>query len=183
MPDLHYPAAVAALKQGGIIAYPTEAVFGLGCDPNNLAAVEKLLALKQRDWQKGLILIAADFSQLQPFVAIDEGSLPAAVSASWPGAATWLLPAKPSVSPMLRGRYNTLAVRITAHPVAAGICNKFGGAIISTSANKAGASPSKTCAQTNAHWADRIDAVVAGEVGDLTAPTPIKDAKTGQIIR
>ena len=183
MPDLRYPDAIAALKQGGIIGYPTEAVFGLGCDPNNLAAVESLLAIKQRHWQKGLILIAADFSQLQPFLALTEAELPADVSASWPGATTWLLPANDTVSPLLRGTHNTLAVRITAHPIATAICAEFGGAIISTSANQAGEPPSKTYEETQRDWAETLAFIVAGKVGELQSPTPIKHAQTGKTIR
>ncbi|HEX3125679.1 MAG TPA: Sua5/YciO/YrdC/YwlC family protein, partial [Rhodanobacteraceae bacterium] len=61
-------AAVAALRQGGVIAYPTEAVYGLGCDPSDEAAVARLFALKQRPPTQGVLLIAADFAQVEKFI-------------------------------------------------------------------------------------------------------------------
>ncbi|MFT4725078.1 MAG: L-threonylcarbamoyladenylate synthase, partial [Colwellia sp.] len=67
-------SAEEAYSQGGIIAYPTEAVFGLGCDPDNLLAIEKLLSIKNRSPEKGLILLAANYSQLLPY--IDDSKIP-----------------------------------------------------------------------------------------------------------
>jgi len=89
--------AARIIRQSGIVAYPTEGVFGLGCDPLQAAAVERLLKLKERSWRKGLILIAADFSQLQSYLLPLTAALQARVEATWPGAVTWLLPARPSV--------------------------------------------------------------------------------------
>ncbi len=75
MSSLQVNEAVRILRQGGVIAYPTEAVYGLGCDPDNHQAVEKLLAIKQRSRDKGLILIAADFQQLRPYLAEIDSAL------------------------------------------------------------------------------------------------------------
>ena len=99
----HFDAAVTALRKGGVIAYPTEGVWGLGCDPRDEAAVLRLLALKQRAVDKGLILIASDEAQLADFV--DMSPLDAAtrevVRASWPGPNTWIVPAS-STAPIVR---------------------------------------------------------------------------------
>ncbi|HSO78728.1 MAG TPA: Sua5/YciO/YrdC/YwlC family protein, partial [Chromatiaceae bacterium] len=96
------------IKAGGVVAYPTEAVYGLGCDPWNGAATRRILTLKQRPESKGLIVIAADFSQLTPFVVPLEAERMAVILASWPGPNTWLLPARPEVPPWLRGEHETL---------------------------------------------------------------------------
>src|SRR5512143_218632 len=130
--------AVRVLHHGGLIAYPTEAVYGLGCDPRNADAVLRLLNLKQRPWQKGLILIAADLAQLDPYLLPLDEMMRARVVPTWPGPNTWLLPARVETPHWLRGEHDTLAVRVTAHPVAAALCRAFGGPIVSTSANLAG---------------------------------------------
>lgn len=175
--------AVHVLQQGGVIAYPTEAVYGLGCDPANQQAVQKLLELKQRHRDKGLILIAANFDQLTPFLAEIEDSLKERVLATWPGPVTWLWPARPTVSSLLRGKNDTIAVRVTAHSLAAELCRAFGGAIVSTSANKSGIMPAKSAAEVRATFGRKVNFIVEGAVGNLTKPTQIKDTKTGRVIR
>ncbi|MBP8284057.1 MAG: Sua5/YciO/YrdC/YwlC family protein, partial [Chromatiaceae bacterium] len=109
------------IKAGGVVAYPTEAVYGLGCDPWNGEATRRILTLKQRPESKGLILIAAAIQQLTPFVELLEAERMEAILASWPGPHTWLLPARPEVPSWLRGEHATLAVRVTAHPLAAAL--------------------------------------------------------------
>lgn len=175
--------AVHVLQQGGVIAYPTEAVYGLGCDPANHRAVQKLLELKQRDRDKGLILIAADFDQLAPFLAEIEGSLKERVLATWPGAVTWLWPAKPEVSTWLRGEHVTIAIRVTDHPLAAQLCRAFGGALVSTSANLSGNPPARNAEQVRAQFGDQLDYVLEGEVGGHAKPSQIRDAVSGSILR
>jgi L-threonylcarbamoyladenylate synthase len=93
MTDWHLRQAVRCLQRGGLVAYPTEAVWGLGCDPLRLETVRWLLALKQRPMAKGLILIAAHFSDLEPFLEPLHQGLYNRVMESWPGPVTWLLPA------------------------------------------------------------------------------------------
>ena len=90
-------AAVRHLGKNGVIAYPTEAVFGLGCDPDNIHAIKTILELKNRSVDKGLILIAADFEQLRPY--IDTTELPdiGNVLKTWPGPVTWLIKARSTV--------------------------------------------------------------------------------------
>jgi L-threonylcarbamoyladenylate synthase len=175
--------AVRILQRGGVIAYPTEAVYGLGCDPNNHQAVERLLAIKQRSRDKGLILIAADFQQLAPFLAEIDISLKEKILATWPGPVTWLWPAKPAVSGLLRGKHDTLAVRVTAHPLATALCRGFGGPLVSTSANLSGKPPTRTADEARSQLGDQLDYVLVGEVGGLSRPSQIRDALTGEILR
>ncbi len=177
--------AVAALQQGLLIAYPTESVFGLGCDPQQPEAVARLIKLKQRDPDKGLILIASDFEQLQPYIGrVDE---PAACHAKsfWPGPVTWLWPVRQDAgfSSLLTGKHQTIAVRVSAHPVVVALCDAFKGAIVSTSANTEGKPPAKTVADVQQYFPDQLAKVVNASVGDLLQPTPIYDVITKAEIR
>ncbi|WP_116475274.1 Sua5/YciO/YrdC/YwlC family protein [Zobellella maritima] len=177
--------AVSHLEQGGVIAYATEAVFGLGCDPDNQEAVNRLLAIKQRPVEKGLILIAADFSQLLPYLELDalpEGRL-ADILASWPGPNTWVMPAKPEVPAWLRGQFDSLAVRVSAHPQVRDLCLAFGRPLVSTSANLTGQEPGRTSAEVLAQLGQRLDYVLEGSTGGRANPSLIRDARTGAVIR
>ncbi|WP_078117862.1 L-threonylcarbamoyladenylate synthase [Thiosocius teredinicola] len=182
-PD-HFRLRLAArlLREGAVIAYPTEAVFGLGCDPLNRRAVYRLLAIKQRPVEKGLILIASDISQLLPFVSIPSTVLRAELEATWPGPVTWLLPTRPETPKWLRGEHTTIAVRVTAHPVAAALCDAFGGPIVSTSANASGRPPARTALQARRRCPG-IDAILNGKTGGRARPTEIRDAATGRTVR
>ena len=175
--------AAESLRNGGLVAYPTEAIYGIGCDPNNLAAIDRLLALKRRSWTKGLILIAADIAQLAPFLTIPIGEIPQQVQDSWPGPTTWLLAAHPDVPSTLRGEHNTIAVRVTAHLEAAALCQAFGGAIVSTSANITGQTPARTIDELSAELTDALDVIVVGETDSTLTPSQIKDAFSGKTIR
>jgi len=175
--------AVAALRQGGVVAYPTEAVYGLGCDPQNPMAIKKLLSIKQRDASKGLILVASDFAQLSPYLEPIEAKFAARAQASWPGAVTWLWPARKGEFEWLRGEHDTLAVRVTAHALAARLCAAFGGALVSTSANISGQPAACTADAVTQLFAEQLDSIVAGDVGGFDAPSEIRNLLTGEIIR
>jgi L-threonylcarbamoyladenylate synthase len=183
MSPFHLRAARRILQAGGIVAYPTEAVYGLGCDPLNREAVMRLLALKQRPWQKGLILIASQRQQLEPYLQAVDREIEAKLAQTWPGPVTWLLPARPGVPYWLRGVHDTLAVRVTAHPLAAALCDTLGGPIVSTSANLAGHEPARSPLQVRRGLADRVDYILHGPLGELKQPTEIRDAGTGRVIR
>lgn len=174
--------AVQTLEAGGVIAYPTEAVFGVGCDPWDDNALIDLLTLKQRPWHKGLILIASDFNQLQDFIQPLPAEMLKQVQQSWPGPVTWLLPVRQEVSPLLTGEHSTIAVRVTAHPLAQKLCRAFDGAIVSTSANIAGLRPAKNVHQVR--WQlPGIDYVLPGALGGASRPSEIRDAETGAKLR
>ncbi len=175
--------AAAALRAGGVVAYPTEAVWGLGCAPWQGAAVERLLALKGRPAARGLILIAADFGQLTPFLAPLPRDLAGEIHASWPGPVTWVLPAAVQTPGWLTGGRDTVAVRVTAHPVAAALCRAFGGALVSTSANRCAGRPARSASAVRRYFGARIDALVPGALGGLARATPIRDGRTGAYLR
>ncbi len=174
--------AVASLNQGGVIAYPTEAVYGLGCDPWDQDSVMRLLEIKQRPWQKGLILIAADFNQLQEFIKPVSAEILQQLNATWPGPTTWLLPARFDVPKFITGEHDTIAVRVTAHKQTAALCRAFGGAIVSTSANRATRRPAKTAYQVK--WQlPEVDFVMPGKCSGSNQPSQIRDALTGARLR
>ena len=175
--------AAEALRAGGIVAYPTEAVWGLGCDPRNEGAIERLLALKGRPAEKGLILVAATFEQLHPFLQPLDAEWEAAVLATWPGPVTWVWPAEATVSPRLRGSHETLAVRVSDHPLVVALCEAFGGPVVSTSANRSGEPPARTREDVLASLGDALDFVLDGETGGRERPSEIRDARTGAILR
>jgi L-threonylcarbamoyladenylate synthase len=175
--------AARVLRDGGLVAYPTEGVYGLGCDPMNEAAVDRLLILKQRPRAKGLILIAAAPEQLDPFMAPLEPPLRERVLARWPGPVTWVVPAAPTAPEWVRGAHETIAVRVTAHPLAASLCRAAGMAIVSTSANLSGHDPARSAQEVVAQLGGRVDCILEGALGGLDRPTEILDARTGQVLR
>lgn len=181
----HLDDAVAALRRGGVIAYATEGVWGLGCDPFDETATSRLLALKQRPVDKGLILIGSGVAQFDGLV--DWSRLDAArreaVFASWPGPHTWVVPATARVPAWVSGGRDSVAVRASAHPVVAALCTAFGGALVSTSANLSTEPAPRTRAELDARIVAGVDVVLEGETTGLSQPTTIRDARTGAILR
>ena len=174
---------VRRLRLGAIIAYPTEAVFGLGCDPCNEAAVRRLLKIKRRSPKKGLILIAAEFAQLESFVEPLDTATRARVDATWPGPVSWLLPARDSVPMWLRGAHTNLAVRVTAHPIAAQLCRAFGAPLVSTSANISGRPPARSALGVRGQLNGLVDCIVPGTIGGASRPSEIRHARNGRVVR
>jgi L-threonylcarbamoyladenylate synthase len=175
--------AARCVRSGGVIAYPTEAVYGLGVDPFDIDAVLRLLRIKRRRLELGLILIGAELSHLEPFIRAADRSMLERALATWPGPHTWLFPASPAVPPWIRGAHRTVALRLTAHPVAAALCRQVGGAVVSTSANVHGQAAARTALAVRLHFGDAIDFVLDGSVGPERNPTEIRDAATGEVIR
>ncbi|MFC0446210.1 Sua5/YciO/YrdC/YwlC family protein [Pseudidiomarina halophila] len=182
---MSWQAAKAAFAAGELLAYPTEAVFGLGCDPRNEAAVMKLLALKQRPVEKGLILVAADYSQLVRYVA--DLKIPQdkrfSVFSHWPGPITLLLPAAPDAPPWLTGGRQQIAVRVTAHEPTRQLCKALGSAIVSTSANRSGEPALTTAAEVRQEFGNQLGWVMEDEVGGASGPSKIIDPLTQEIVR
>lgn len=178
-------SAIADLHRGGIIAYPTEAVWGLGCDPFDESAVARLLAIKQRPVDKGLILVAASLAQFDGL--LDWDALPAdrrdEVLASWPGPNTWIVPATARVPRWITGAHAGVAVRVSAHPTVVALCASFGGPLVSTSANPAGAEPPHRIEAFDPALRAAVDAIVGGDTGTSERPTPIRDARSGASLR
>ncbi len=175
--------AANCLQQGGVIAYPTEAVWGLGCDPMNEQAVSRLLALKGRSEAKGLILIAASIEQLSPFLSGLDNKQRQILTDSWPAAITWLVPDNGFAPPWIRGGFNSVALRVTAHPVAKSLCEAFGGPIVSSSANLQGKAPAKNRQRVQQYFPSALATIVPGQAGNKSEPTQIKDLLSGATLR
>ncbi|MBW8330008.1 MAG: L-threonylcarbamoyladenylate synthase [Thiobacillus sp.] len=170
------------LRRGGLIAYPTESCYGLGCDPRNPRALKRLIRLKGRSAAKGLLLIADHFNQLKPFIRPLSAADRTRVERSWPGPVTWVVPASATCLPELTGGRPTLAVRVTAHPGAARLCRSLGMALVSTSANKSGRKPAKTAAECRRIFGTRVR-VIAGRIGQRRRPSTLIDLATGTVLR
>jgi len=175
--------ASATLHRGGVIAYPTEAVWGLGCDPDNDEALARLLRLKQRDPAKGVILVAASIAQFAPWLEGLPLELHAPLVASWPGPHTWLVPDNGRSHGLVRGGHDRVALRVSAHPLVVALCEAFGGPIVSTSANIASEPPAMSAEEVRGVFGDGLDAIVEGELGGLARPSTIRDLVTGQLMR
>jgi L-threonylcarbamoyladenylate synthase len=175
--------AAAVVKNGGIIAYPTEAVFGLGCDPFNEESVQRLLSIKKRPTQKGLIVIAASWEIIAPLVQPVEPTALAHAQSTWPGPFTWVFPASNKAPVWICGSHHTIAVRVTAHPIARTLCNALNAPLLSTSANISTHPPLRDMHSVLRVFRDQIDYILPGEVGSSTQPTSIRDVITGNIFR
>ncbi len=187
MSDYDLTNALHVLNTQGVIAYPTESVFGLGCDPDCDSAIQKILDLKKRPAFKGLILIAADIEQLKnyaDFSLLTEAQL-AAVSKTWPGPFTWIVPAKTTLSKLISGDFNSIAVRVSAHPVVQQLCTQFGKPIISTSANLSGLEACTDNKQVAEMFLNHplLDYIIEQPVSGLKNPSQIRDALSGKRLR
>jgi L-threonylcarbamoyladenylate synthase len=166
-----------------VIAYPTEAVFGLGCLPTDADAVERILDIKRRSWRKGLLLIAADVDQVESFAELPTGAMRARIAASWPGPNTWLLRAKPLAPDWITGGRGCIAMRVTAHPLARALCARVGTAIVSTSANRARQRPHTNALRLRHQLGAEVDYILPGALGNAQKPTAIRDGRNGNVIR
>jgi len=173
--------AAATLRRGGVIAYPTEGVFGLGCLPDDLSAVQRILEIKQRDAAKGLILIAASAAQFDGWINLPERDALPEADASLP--ITWIVPARDNVDPVIRGEHDGLAVRLTSHPTAKAICEALGSPIISTSANLNGEPATTDRANLRRQFGGLVDYIVPGDCGPSMGPSEIRILATGEVLR
>ncbi len=180
--DGEIDALRAHLRRGGLIAYPTESCYGLGCDPRNRRAVQRLIRLKGRSAAKGLLLIADHYQRLKPFIHHLSPADRARVGQTWPGPVTWVVPASAACPPLLTGGRASIAVRVTAHPEAARLCRSLGMALVSTSANKSGRKPAKTAAECRRMFGARVR-IVAGRIGPRRRPSTLIELATGTILR
>jgi L-threonylcarbamoyladenylate synthase len=180
-PDI--PAIAAIVRAGGVIAYPTEAVFGIGCRPADAAACERVLDLKGREAGKGLIVITDELARIACWLEPLPEALQARAEASWPGPHTWLWPARASCPPWLRGSHTRLAVRVTANPTVRALCAAAGTALVSTSANRSGEPPCRDAACVETLFAGRIDGILDRPCGGLDQPSTIRDIVTGDWLR
>lgn len=176
--------AVDVLATGGVIAYPTEAVWGLGCDPFDALAVEKILRLKRRPLEKGLIVVCASMQQIAGLLEGLSDEEKQVLASSWPGPNTWLLPDPHQYFPAwIRGSFSTVAVRVSAHPLVQNLCLAYGGPIVSTSANPAALPPARSRLRVLRWFARDVDYVLPGRLGGRSTPSTIRDLRSGQVFR
>lgn len=172
------------LEEGGVIAYPTEAVWGLGCDPWNEEAVQTLLFLKDRPEEKGLILVAASVSQIRFLLSPLPEELQERALQHWPGPVTCVIPdVRRQIPDWVRGRHHSIAVRVSAHPLVRTLCEIAGGPLVSTSCNPAGRSPARHGWQVRRYFPAGIDLIVSGSLGKAGKPSRIVDIVSGQTLR
>lgn len=175
--------AANVLLDGGVIAYPTETIFGLGCDPFNHHALLRLLQIKRRQWHKGLILVAANLEQLLPFVVIPSEAIHRKVSATQPHPTTWILPASPTAPVLVTGAHHTLAIRVSSHPVVQALCREINQPLVSTSANRASLPPARSALAVRRIFGQEVDYILHGQVNPAARPSEIRHALTDKIIR
>lgn len=171
------------LKNSGVIAYPTETVWGLGCDPFDVSALERVIQIKRRDAHKGLILVASSIEQFDFLLAQCSESEIATMQDSWPGAVTWLVPHNNRVPQLVHGQFDTVAIRVSSHPLVQQLCKAFGGPIVSTSANFSGKPTVTSSIQARCVLGPYLDFILQGPVGLAKSPSRIIDLKTGRVIR
>lgn len=179
--QLHNAARIIA--DGGVIACPSESVFGLSCDPTSRSAVNRLLALKNRPAAKGLIVIASELGQLEDWLQPLTDRQLQKLASSWPGPVTWLLPAAATCPHWLRGQHASLAVRVTAHPLLRRLCTLLSGPIVSTSANYSGQRPARSALEVRLRFGKRIDCILPGPLGKQQRPTAIRDLISDRLLR
>ena len=175
-------AIAAHLRRGGLIAYPTESCYGLGCDPRNRKAVKRLLRLKGRPQHKGLILIGGRYRQIAPYIQPLNRAEQAQLTTGGAQAVSYLMPTRTRTPRWLRGMHPTLAVRLTAHPQAAALCNLLGLALVSTSANRSGDRPARSYADCLRRFGQSVR-VLPGQIGRRKKPSTIRAWVDGKIVR
>mgnify|MGYP003384333498 FL=1 len=171
------------LQTSGVIIYPTETVWGLGCDPQDTDALNRILSIKRRDANKGLILVAANIEQFDFLLRDIPDVQRAELMANWPGAVTYLVPHKNRVHPLVCGQFDTVAIRVSSHPMVKTLCESFGGPIVSTSANYAGQPTVRSAIQARKLLGPEVDFILSGPLGLTNAPSRIIDLESGRILR
>jgi len=173
--------AARILRSGGVIAYPTEGVYGLGCRPDDFAAVSRVLAIKDRDPALGLVLIASDLEQLDGWIELPGKT--SALKSTGDQPVTWIIPATDEVPYWIRGAHSGLAVRLTTHPIAAALCDAANSALVSTSANVHGRPPARNPFVLRRRFGALVDCIVPGECGPASGPSEIRDLVSGKVLR
>ncbi|MFT2098026.1 L-threonylcarbamoyladenylate synthase [Marinomonas sp. 2405UD66-6] len=171
------------LKQGGVIAYPTEAVWGLGCDPFNESAVRRILDLKSRPEYKGLILIAGAEQQLTPWLNTLEPKVADRLLSINETPTSWVVPDTSITPSWVRGEHQSVAIRLSQHKPVQALCEAFQGVLVSTSANPAGLDPAMTAEEVSAYFGDKIDAIYDAPLGGASQPSQVRDIISDTLFR
>lgn len=174
---------VQRLLAGDVIAYPAEGVWGLGCLPDSEQAVAKILALKQRSWEQGLILVAGRIGHFDAWLTDITDAERRLLREAWPGPVTFIVPDNGTTPLWIRGSHDSVALRVSAHPVVAAICNQLDGPMVSTSANPSGRQPARSALRLRQYFPAGIDYIVPGQIGDSPGPTEIRTLRNGAALR
>lgn len=173
----------AIIREGGVIAYPTEAVWGLGCDPFNEAAVRRILTLKSRPESKGLILVSGAQEELSPWLNTLDSKAAQRLISQNETPTSWVVPDIQITPSWVRGEHQSVAIRLSQHQPVQRLCAAFKGVIVSTSANPAGLEPAMSAEEVNAYFGDRIDAIFDASLGDASQPSQVRDILTDTLFR
>ncbi len=171
------------LHDGGVIAYPTEAVYGLGCIPEYEFAVQRILLMKNRPMTQGLVLVGSSIDQLMPYMAPLTPDIMKKLLRGWPGPLTWVVPANAAAPPWITGGRASIAVRVSAHPVVRALCQAVDHALVSTSANRSGRPPARSRIAALHGFGAQVDLVLAGATDPQRQPTEIRDALSDTVLR
>lgn len=165
--------AITSLKTGGVIAYPTEGVWGLGCLWTDEGAIKEILRLKQRPLEKGMIILCSQLSDIEEHLLPLTFEQTQQIQQDSPHPITWILPCKISVSESVRGQHESIAVRFSKHPQVRALCEKVG-PIISTSANPSGQEAAMTTEEVQNYFHDQLSFILPGELGGFSKPSEIR---------
>jgi len=174
--------ALHCVRQGGVIAYPTETVYGLGCDPLCSDAVDTINRLKGRDASKGLILLASDLHQLDALIDVPDRNDRATILAEHE-ATSWIVPARSTAPRWITGKHRTMAIRITSHPLVIRLCDQLGHALVSTSANPARKKPALNQLQLHRYFDGLVDAMLTSNHNCSGRPSKIRVLKSRELLR
>lgn len=177
----HWQCARRVVAAGGVILYPTEGVFGLGCRWDDADAVFRVISLKGRDIYKGLILLINSLDQVRQLVDLHAVDI-ARMESTWPGPVTWVIPAAAGAPSWLTGGRKSLAVRVSNHPLAQYL-TLYTGPLVSTSANPAGRPPARTMLRARGYFPRGVNYIVPGSLGDGRGPSEVRDALSGCTLR
>ena len=182
VPEWHIQRAVARLLRGDVIAYPTEGVWGLGCIPDFEDSMIRILRLKKRSWRQGLILVGSETEQLLPYAAQLTSAEEKTLADNWPGPLTYLVPRAEGISDLIAGDNDTVALRVSNHPIIKALCKSVG-PLVSTSANPSGKPAAISRLRLRQYFGVRVDYILPGKLGDFGGASEIRDLRSGVVKR
>ena len=173
--------AAHVIRYGGIIAYPTDTIYGLGCDPYNADAVASINDIKQRPRNKQFILLAGHTDQVAPLVELDKDQQHKITRASEP--TSWVIEARPSAPGWLISEQGTITIRISQQHDVQRLCQALGQAIISTSANPSGKPPARNSLELHKYFHHSVDVILASHKMLAASPSKVVRLCDNHVIR
>lgn len=175
-----YAEAARVLRDGGVVAHPTESVYGLAVDPFSETALRRLFTVKGRPETNPVLVIISSPVQLAGLVDSLTPEAEALMARFWPGPLSLVLPRAKGIPDALTAGSELVCVRCSSHPMARALCDAFGGPITSTSANLSGQPPANTIAGA---MLPGVDVGIHGGTLPPAAPSTIYNPATGQVLR